>query len=79
MAQFIFVWPILFFRGDSLSRRQLMYFCNKNGLYFSKLWLHFFQVIFPHIFSFAPGGYVLTKKWKCSENMLRQFAQLFEF
>ena len=60
MAQFIFEWPILFFRGDSLSRCQLNvhfvldFIFQSYGFIFSKL-------VFPHKFSFAPPGYVLTK------------------
>ena len=59
MAQFKMVWPI-FFRGDSLSRCQVNvhfvmdFIFQSYGFIFSKLF-------FPHKFSFAPPGYVLTK------------------
>ena len=60
MAQFIFEWPILFFRGDSLSRCQLNVHIVMDFIFQSYCFI-FSKLFFPHIFSFAPRGYVLTK------------------
>ena len=68
----VFICGQKFFRGDGLSR-----FFVLKPMYFVTKWAQISKLIFPHKFTFAPRGYVLTATWNDFVNLLRQCAQLF--
>ena len=68
MGQSIFMANI--FRGGSLSSLTHINVTKWTQVFF-------FKLIFPHTFSFAPRGYVLTKHGLILEKVFRQWAQPF--